>query len=582
MNQNFFIANNLLKIFSSVEMMFVSTMVITVAAFFIIKKLIDNWRVKSYILAGVLCGMINGLAAVSLNFVLKDFYAIVPLLSAPVMLIVELFLITKEPKKTTYLVLFFCIAINYVAFYDVFTSLLHLVHYNDTSLFEVGSYAYRNMLFSFTNLVTGIVFFNLRVIKRFPREVLHSLIHNIRRGIMLAAYIIPTTMVLTVTNVIFSPASNTIQIGEFEYILYINMVLKTLLILFGGYLIIFIQSFQQRYEEKSSILERSLASEVAYRRASQKNTILYYRFNLTERTIDDHVGFFKDLDGFDEDGFRAIKEFLAFICHPDDKGLFEKMDVDGFVELAMNSDEGNVSHRFGLSPKNLLSVIDLISIDIDSYNRLTSYNTDYIWAMISMDTSVDEETGSIISHVSIIDIDQLVNNENVLKEEALRDQLTGMYNRKGASELIVKKLEHNKNGALFMLDLDKFKAINDTFGHPEGDKLLITMSGRINDFFRENDVICRLGGDEFLIFVSGLNDVQIISARAKELNNRLTETYIDKNGSEITVTASIGIAITPNDATDLANLYECADKALYSAKEAGRNTFSLYNSFHLS
>lgn len=576
MNQNFIIDNSILRILSSVEMMLISTVIITVAAFFIIKKLIDNWKIKNYILAGVLCGIFNGVAAISINSLLENFYAIVPLLSAPVLLIVEIFLITREQKKTAYIILFFCIAINYVAFYDVFTSLLHLVHYNDSSLFEVGSYAYRNMLFSCTNLITGLIFFLIRVIKHFPREVLNTLIHNIRSGIMLAAYIIPTTIVLTITNVIFSPASNTIQFGEYEYILYINMVLKTLLVLFGAYLIIFIQSLQERLKEKSNILEQSLASEVAYRRSAQKNTLLYYRFNLTERIIDDHIGFFEKLDGFNEDGFRSVKGFLTFVCHPEDKALFENIDVDGFVEMAMADKESNVSHRFRLSPQKLLSVIDFKSKDIDSYNRLKSYETEYIWALISMDASLDEYTGNIISHVTIVDIDQLVSNENVLREEALRDQLTGMYNRKGAGELIAKKFEHRKSGALFMLDLDKFKDINDTFGHPEGDKLLITMAGRINDFFRGDDVICRLGGDEFLIFVSGLSDPHIISARARELNSRLTELYTDKNGKRIAVTASIGIAITPKDATELSALYECADKALYHAKEAGRNTFRLY------
>lgn len=162
-----------------------------------------------------------------------------------------------------------------------------------------------------------------------------------------------------------------------------------------------------------------------------------------------------------------------------------------------------------------------------------------------------------------------------INEKSKYDFLTGLYNRetfeKEFEKFINKDYDPNKISAIFLLDLDNFKKINDTFGHGIGDVVLKETSNILKASLRECDSLGRLGGDEFIILIQNVNTLKEIYKIAKRLNNALTKIYTKDNQS-ITLSASIGIAEIRKEKS-LKETFEKADKALYKVKFGGKNSY---------
>jgi diguanylate cyclase (GGDEF)-like protein/PAS domain S-box-containing protein len=169
--------------------------------------------------------------------------------------------------------------------------------------------------------------------------------------------------------------------------------------------------------------------------------------------------------------------------------------------------------------------------------------------------------------------------EEQLKEMAFYDSLTGIPNRR----LFLKRLSQctqeaneNHNGiALFYLDCDRFKWVNDTYGHETGDLLLKGMVDRVKACIRPSDMIARLGGDEFAILINGYESVQELEEMANSIILSLRNPW-ELRGNEFITTSSIGIAIYPEDGADIDTLLAHVDQALYESKEQGRNRYHFY------
>jgi diguanylate cyclase (GGDEF)-like protein len=162
----------------------------------------------------------------------------------------------------------------------------------------------------------------------------------------------------------------------------------------------------------------------------------------------------------------------------------------------------------------------------------------------------------------------------LLQEQAIRDPLTGLFNRRYLDETLVRDLSRAKREghtlALVLLDLDGFKRINDTYGHPAGDQVLKTLSALLRQGARQSDTICRFGGEEFLVV---LPNMSLDQARLKVDAWRLElgQTPIPWGDASFQVTFSAGLAVYPQHGADSGALVACADAALYRAKQAGRN-----------
>lgn len=160
------------------------------------------------------------------------------------------------------------------------------------------------------------------------------------------------------------------------------------------------------------------------------------------------------------------------------------------------------------------------------------------------------------------------------------DVLTGLANRAAVVQKIEDAAAHQRRYghpfSVLMLDLDRFKAVNDTLGHPAGDALLREVATRLKSLLRETDLLGRLGGDEFIIVLTGDSDLQ---QAARTLSDRIIDGLsrpFSIDGNEVNVGASVGIALAPEHANDPDNLLKMADMALYSVKSTGRNGYRFF------
>ena len=167
-----------------------------------------------------------------------------------------------------------------------------------------------------------------------------------------------------------------------------------------------------------------------------------------------------------------------------------------------------------------------------------------------------------------------IDHEKKLVKDCQLDALTGAYNRRyleGALHLYFRQKPPNAKCALLLLDIDNFKALNDTLGHAVGDEVLKDLVKLIRQSFRMNDDICRLGGDEFLIVMKNVYEDEVAVAKAKRLIGEFEE-YAGQYGVSPPVTISIGIAIAEREEDLRQSIYGSADHALYEAKRQGKNT----------
>ncbi len=161
-------------------------------------------------------------------------------------------------------------------------------------------------------------------------------------------------------------------------------------------------------------------------------------------------------------------------------------------------------------------------------------------------------------------------------QQANTDPLTGLANRRGVLAKLEGAFKRQQGLSLFYIDLDKFKPINDQYGHEMGDAVLMKVSELMQSCVRENDTVARLGGDEFLIVFFGLTDTALIEERAKKLLEMLNEPMW-VNDVRVKIGGSIGITVAPKDGATVEALMQAADETMYAVKKAGRNAYKFYS-----
>lgn len=164
-----------------------------------------------------------------------------------------------------------------------------------------------------------------------------------------------------------------------------------------------------------------------------------------------------------------------------------------------------------------------------------------------------------------------------LRKQVGEDPLTGLYNRKALEDVIRDAVSAGTlaSGALLFLDIDDFKRINDTKGHLFGDKVLCCLGDQLRRMFRESDVVGRIGGDEFIVFLQNVSSSQFLQRRAQEICG-VFDIVSQRLGCEQPLSGSVGVARFPQDGVQYTELLGKADKALYCAKRNGKNRFAIY------
>lgn len=224
----------------------------------------------------------------------------------------------------------------------------------------------------------------------------------------------------------------------------------------------------------------------------------------------------------------------------------------------------------------------LISKDAQFEFEVRSKNPegDYVWYELS-GTKLFDPDGKPISVIGqTTNIHEKKKEIELLLKRASQDTLTKTYNRETVREKINQRIEGLEEPYIFglmIIDIDNFKMINDTLGHLFGDAVLIDLSAKLIKLFEEEDLIGRIGGDEFVVFVHNAPSITYLEEKAKQTLSLLHDIHI---GEEATakLTGTIGISIYPSDGTTYNELLEKAEIALYHAKQRGKDQYSFYHS----
>ncbi|PKO33392.1 MAG: GGDEF domain-containing protein [Betaproteobacteria bacterium HGW-Betaproteobacteria-7] len=199
------------------------------------------------------------------------------------------------------------------------------------------------------------------------------------------------------------------------------------------------------------------------------------------------------------------------------------------------------------------------------------------WLSVSL---VRDEQGNIRNHIgSFIDISELKATQERIRHLAHHDTLTNLPNRFSLNEKLEQAVAFCRRNrmqlALMLIDLDRFKTINDTLGHHAGDELLVEVARRLLGAVRESDIVARLGGDEFVVALPGIGSPDDAAHLADKIAREISRPYLI-SGQEQRTTPSIGICLFPEDGGEIGDLLKNADVAMYHAKAKGRGNYQFF------
>ncbi len=252
---------------------------------------------------------------------------------------------------------------------------------------------------------------------------------------------------------------------------------------------------------------------------------------------------------------RVIRHFVGSshmgdVIHPDDLKTCEEL----FKECLKTPKKGVMEYR--IRPKG---------------------KGEYVWFRMTYASFTDKQDRVIRVIGSAKDITAEKAEWQELEEKALTDGMTGLLNKTAMQAKVEKCIAEgdvNSCHAMMMVDTDNFKAVNDTLGHDYGDRVIKFVASCIRETFRESDFVGRMGGDEFMVFMRNTTR-GIAEERAERLNRSIKREFEDK-GRRVGISCSIGISYFARDGADYDSLFKAADRALYEAKEAGKNCYRTY------
>jgi PAS domain S-box/diguanylate cyclase (GGDEF) domain len=308
---------------------------------------------------------------------------------------------------------------------------------------------------------------------------------------------------------------------------------------------------------KEKDTEFRLIEEENYRKTILSETLFIYEFDLLDGNI-----FTTYFTGNENGDFFTLDQYIPpdshlNRIHPDDHAIILENISEKKYWDAYHSNHKEIKIQF----------------------RILCKDDSWIWVeeIVHFYKSPLDETINGIAYIKNIDEQKRLELE--LKNKAQRDSMTGLYNRATIEEHINNRLKAQDSccviNAFFVLDIDYFKKVNDTYGHITGDLLLKEIAVILTKLFRESDLIGRLGGDEFAVLMKNVASMEAVTKKATEICHEVKNLSLDfiKDNN---VTVSMGIALTPEDGLDFDTLYQNADFALYEAKNNGRNAFLFY------
>jgi len=293
--------------------------------------------------------------------------------------------------------------------------------------------------------------------------------------------------------------------------------------------------------------ERDLAvSERRYRLLFERNLAGLYRATLDGRILECNSALARTL------GYPSREEILQL----------------NMYELYLDPEDREVTIA------TLLQQKFLVNYEIGLRRRDGSF----VWVLVN-ESLLDDETGGPVLEGSLIDITDRKRAEEESHHHAYHDALTDLPNRilfhDRLSLAILHAHRRKQILAVMFIDLDHFKNVNDTLGHSAGDEVLVAVAERLKACLREEDTVARVGGDEFLLLLTGVSRESDVAGMARKILKALADPFTLKN-RELFLSASIGVGLYPDDGADAETLVTNVDSAMYRAKEAGRNNFQYF------
>ena len=302
--------------------------------------------------------------------------------------------------------------------------------------------------------------------------------------------------------------------------------------------------------------ERAYAREEQFRRAVLADAMASYDIN------------------FSQDKFEhcQVSSPLCVVVRAGD--AYERLMRD--VTMGQLIDEDCRAFLQTFSRANVLRAFESQEREIRLEYRFIQPGGAILWLETTLRLLLDAESGDQKGFMYVMNIDSRKKAQLALTRKSECDSLTGVYNKSTAEARIRDQLKTDEGiqtGVFMMIDLDHFKDINDTYGHPFGDDVLVRAARAVAENFRESDIVGRLGGDEFCVFFRGIRTRRRIEEAARSLRDAFRTLFTPTPGAP-GPSCSIGIALTGGMAKSFGQLYAEADRALYQAKKDGRGGYA--------
>ena len=289
-------------------------------------------------------------------------------------------------------------------------------------------------------------------------------------------------------------------------------------------------------------------SEERYRILAEGNNEVFWEYDV----LNDRLRLGENFQRvFGREGSRTISEFLA-IAHPEEREQLQR--IFGVLKGGMSAE----AHA-----------------TVDFRVRRGGEVERYTWCRAHMSVLFDSRRRRRWVIGKLTDISQERMLAERLEQQARTDALTGLLNRAGLEEAVRLRVENapDKSCAIALLDIDDFKEVNDFYGHDVGDDVLRTLADFLRAHFRGTDIVGRLGGDEFMVLMEGVDSREKLAQVLSRLKHGLGQLH----AGEVRVGCSVGAVLFPESGESFDALYKNADVALYEAKRAGKGRFSVYS-----
>lgn len=514
----------------------------------------------------VLFGVLNGLFVALICGFLNRISPIWVMLVFPCLLITELAAISEDSRRSYFRIWLKCV-FNFSCVYWGVTNILGML---------TAEFLTKEVVCSVTILGVSIWTYQLSISTKFSMSSYRTIIHEKAAGKLFFRYFTICSLFLVFFTYNFQVFDLKEQMDMHALRMFCcEMFLKVVFIWWSSRLLFVMITNQLSYVKNETYTENILVKERNFRNTIMSKGICSFNIDVTRDEIKEGTEWLNSQKwGPNVTYLELINGMVGSFVHPEDEEEFLHTNNTEVIRERVDS-APYYSHQIRVS---LQGMLENFSLGEQLINRYKNTEKEFVWLKIDYIYTRDSLTGDVYAYIAVFDVDLQVEQGEKLKKSASTDFLTGVLNRSAIEKRIEEKIMKDMYaGTFFIIDVDNFKSVNDLLGHPVGDKLLKQIASSLTELFGKNDLIGRLGGDEFCVFLSNVIEQEAVEAKAEELNEKCRIEVTGENGDIVKVSVSVGIASSQSDRADYVGLYRCADLALYETKRKGKDTYTIYS-----